>query len=220
MYRHCMEKTNGLVTVKFNHRVINVGQHADHAWVEVEAGEGDAKEKKRFTADYVVGCDGATSAVRKRCSGANGQAKPLTAACSCRISGKTGFEKHGWDGGNYMIDPDFWGLIAKRGKNGLWRVTYGDKGGLTDDEYLTRRQVAFKKLLPGHPDPHEYRIEATSQFRIHNRCVEKMRVGRILLAADAAHACNPCGGYGCIIAVLDVGALADCLPGIYEGKAE
>jgi 2-polyprenyl-6-methoxyphenol hydroxylase-like FAD-dependent oxidoreductase len=65
MYRHCMEKINGLVTVKFNHRVINVGRHADHAWVEVEAGEGDAKEKKRFTADYVVGCDGATSAVRK-----------------------------------------------------------------------------------------------------------------------------------------------------------
>ncbi len=29
MYRHCMEKADGLVTVKFNHRVINVGQHAD-----------------------------------------------------------------------------------------------------------------------------------------------------------------------------------------------
>jgi hypothetical protein len=31
-----------------------------------------------------------------------------------------GFEQHGWDGGSYMIDPEFWGLIAKRGKaNGL-----------------------------------------------------------------------------------------------------
>jgi 2-polyprenyl-6-methoxyphenol hydroxylase-like FAD-dependent oxidoreductase len=119
-----------------------------------------------------------------------------------------------------MIDPVFWGLIAKRGKNGLWRVTYGDKGGLTDDEYLTRRQVAFKKLLPGHPDPHEYRIEATNQFRIHNRCVEKMRVGRILLAADAAHVCNPFGGYGCMTAVLDIGALADGLSGIYERRAD
>ncbi len=60
-----MEKADGLVTVKFNHRVINVGQHADVSWVDVEAGEGDAKEMKRFTADYVVGRDGATSAVRK-----------------------------------------------------------------------------------------------------------------------------------------------------------
>ncbi|KAK5197799.1 hypothetical protein LTR92_002044 [Exophiala xenobiotica] len=220
MYRHCMEKINGLVTVKFNHRVINVGQHADHTWVEVQAGEGDAKKKKRFTADYVVGCDGATSAVRKALFGREWPGQTFDCRLLVQNAWYDGFEKHGWDGGNYMIDPDFWGLIAKRGKNGLGRVTYGDKGGLTDDEYLTRRQVAFKKLLPDHPDPHEYRIEATNQFRIHNRCVEKMRVGRILLAADAAYACNQFEGYGCMTAVLDVGALADCLPGIYEGKAE
>ena len=28
------------------------------------------------------------------------------------------------------------------------------------------------------------------------------------------------GGYGCMTAVLDVGALADCLSGIYEGRAD
>jgi 2-polyprenyl-6-methoxyphenol hydroxylase-like FAD-dependent oxidoreductase len=46
-----------------------------------------------------------------------------------------------------------------------------------------------------------------------------MRSGRILLAADAAHVCNPFGGYGCMSGVLDVGGLADCLIGIYDGRA-
>lgn len=120
-----------------------------------------------------------------------------------------------------MIDPDFWGLVAKRGKGGLWRVTYGDNGvGLSEEEYIERRNTAFRKLLPGNPGPGEYNITQTNVFRIHNRCVDKMRVGRILLAADAAHVCNPFGGYGCMTAVLDVGALADCLIGLYEGKAD
>ena len=47
-----------------------------------------------------------------------------------------------------------------------------------------------------------------------------MRVGRICLAADGAQVCNPTGGYGCMTVVLDVGALANCLVGVYEGKAD
>jgi 2-polyprenyl-6-methoxyphenol hydroxylase-like FAD-dependent oxidoreductase len=136
-----------------------------------------------------------------------------------------GFEKHGWDGGNYMIDSEFWGLIAKRGKpagaeGNLWRVTYGDVPGLSDEEYIARRPTAFRKILPGHPGPGEYTVTQTNRFRIHNRCVEKMRVDRVLLAADAAHVCNPFGGYGCMSAVLDVGGLADCLIGYYDNKAD
>lgn len=130
-----------------------------------------------------------------------------------------GFEKHGWEGGNYMVDQDTWGLIARRGKGGLWRVTYGDVGGLTDEEYLERRPKRLEKMLPGNPKPDQYRIGETNIYNMHNRCVKKMRVGRILLVADAAHVCNPWGGYGCMTAVLDAGGLAECLIGLYEGKA-
>lgn len=125
-----------------------------------------------------------------------------------------------------MIDGEFWGLIAKRGKakgpeGPLWRVTYGDPNpNLPEEGYLERRAMAFKKLLPGHPDPDQYTVTQTNQFRIHNRCVDAMRVGRFFLAGDAAHVCNPFGGYGCMAAVLDVAGLADCLVGYFEGKAE
>lgn len=63
MYRHCLERGKGLIEVKFQHRVVGVGQEAGKAWAEVEVGE--EKKSVRFEADYVVGCDGATSAVRR-----------------------------------------------------------------------------------------------------------------------------------------------------------
>ena len=87
-----------------------------------------------------------------------------------------------------MVDKDHWGLVARRGHGGLWRVTYGDPvPGLTDEQYLERRAWHFKAILPGHPDPDQYRIELTNIYNIHNRCVDSFKVGRILLAADAAH---------------------------------
>lgn len=97
-------------------------------------------------------------------------------------------------------------------------MTYGDIPGLSDEEYIERRKMAFEKLLPGHPKPGDYKITQTDQFRIHNRCVDAMRAGRILLAADAAHVCNPFGGYGCMSGVLDAGGLADCLIGLYDDR--
>lgn len=97
-------------------------------------------------------------------------------------------------------------------------MTYGDVPGLSDEEYIERRKIAFEKLLPGHPKPGDYKITQTDQFRIHNRCVDSMRAGRILLAADAAHICNPFGGYGCMSGVLDAGGLADCLIGLYDDR--
>ena len=65
IYKHIQEKGNGLADVRFNHRVVAIGQDEDKGWVDVEIGEeGTATEKARYEADYVVGCDGGRSAVR------------------------------------------------------------------------------------------------------------------------------------------------------------
>lgn len=47
--------------VKWQHKVVDVGQDEQTAWVDVETPDG----KKRIEASYVVGCDGANSGVRK-----------------------------------------------------------------------------------------------------------------------------------------------------------
>lgn len=54
-----VEKYNG--EVKWLHKVLDVGQDADKAWVDVETPDGTS----RIEADYIVGCDGANSGVRR-----------------------------------------------------------------------------------------------------------------------------------------------------------
>ena len=72
MYKHCIEKGNGLIEVKFNHKVLRTGQDEKSAWVDVEVGkEGEVKETQRITADYLIGCDGGSSTVRKSLYGRN-----------------------------------------------------------------------------------------------------------------------------------------------------
>lgn len=54
-----VEKYNG--NVLWKHKVVDVGQDEKKAWVDVEAPDGN----KRLEADYIIGCDGANSAVRR-----------------------------------------------------------------------------------------------------------------------------------------------------------
>jgi 2-polyprenyl-6-methoxyphenol hydroxylase-like FAD-dependent oxidoreductase len=53
------------IELLFNHKVIDQGQDKDAAWVTVETPQGE----KTFTADYIVGCDGANSIVRRKLFG-------------------------------------------------------------------------------------------------------------------------------------------------------
>lgn len=59
-----IEKIAG-VQVYWSHSVVKVGQDAPSAWVEVETPEGI----RNMSADYVIGCDGARSMVRRQLYG-------------------------------------------------------------------------------------------------------------------------------------------------------
>jgi 2-polyprenyl-6-methoxyphenol hydroxylase-like FAD-dependent oxidoreductase len=80
--------------------------------------------------------------------------------------------------------------------------------------------MKYETMLPGHPKPGDYKLTNISPYKIHQRCAEKFRQGRFLLAADAAHLCNPFGGLGLTGGMVDAGNLADCLIGLAEGIAD
>ena len=63
LYRHATAHPN--VKVLFNHQVTDIGQDETMAWIEAETPEG----VKRFESEYVVGCDGASSIVRRKLIG-------------------------------------------------------------------------------------------------------------------------------------------------------
>lgn len=110
-------------------------------------------------------------------------------------------------------------MASRISNDGLWRVTYGEPSGYTRDELIARQPEKFRAMLPGNPTPAQYTLANISPYKVHQRLAESMRVGRFVLAADAAHICNPMGGLGLTGGIVDVGGLYDCLVGIYEGKA-
>lgn len=126
-------------------------------------------------------------------------------------------------------------MAARISNNGLWRISYGEPSGLTLEQLRQRQPQKFRVMLPGHPDPDQYRIVNFSPYRVHQRLAPSMRVGRFCLAADAAHGqstllmwnyakslsvCNPFGGLGLTGGIADVGCLYDCLIGIYNGYTD
>ncbi|KAK8927975.1 FAD-dependent monooxygenase terC [Metarhizium anisopliae] len=204
-------------TVHMSHAVIDVGQSDDAAWVRVKSGD----EVKRIEGDFVIGCDGAKSIVRKSLFGDDFPGftwdKQLVVT---NVHYK--MANFNWSDVQWVVDPQYWAMvccISRAEDTELWRVVYGEPIGLSPEQLRARLPEKFEKILPGHPKPDDYEIVRFSPFTVHQRCVEKMRVGRVLLVGDAAHLCNPMGGLGLTGGISDVGSLADCLYGIHEGKA-
>jgi hypothetical protein len=132
---------------------------------------------------------------------------------------------------NFIIDPEDWFMAARITTDGMWRVSYGERPGLsfpevqlytisTELQLIARQPMKYERMLPGNPKPTEYKLTNISPYKIHQRCAEKFRVGRFLLAADAAHLCNPFGGLGLTGGLVDAGNLADCLIGLAHGVAD
>jgi len=57
-------------------------------------------------------------------------------------------------------------------------------------------------------------------YKMQQRCAPSFHKGKVILAADAAHVCNPFGGLGLTGGIADVGSLYDCLLGIHKGLAD
>ncbi|KAK5651865.1 hypothetical protein OQA88_11634 [Cercophora sp. LCS_1] len=199
--------------ILWEHKVTSAGQDENKAWVEVEG-------KGRIEGDYVVGCDGANSIVRRSLFG---DEFPGFTWEEQIIATNTYYDfegKFGWSDANFIVHPEHFFMAARITKDGLYRITYGETPGLSKEEYEKRQPWKFETMLPGHPKPGEYRMINWSPYKMHQRCAPKFRVGRVLLAADAAHLCNPWGGLGITGGFVDVGGLVDCLVGIWEGKAD
>ncbi|EEA27464.1 monooxygenase, putative [Talaromyces marneffei ATCC 18224] len=204
------------VELLFNHKVTDLGQDENAAWVTVETPEGE----KTFTADYIVGCDGANSLVRRKLFGDLNFPGFTWDEQIVATNIYYPFEKYGFTiDSSFIIHPEHWYMAARITTDGMWRVSYGELPGLSFEELKERQPMKFKTMLPGNPEPEDYRMVNFSPYKIHQRLAESMRVGRFLLAADAAHLCNPFGGLGLTGGIVDIGNLYDCLYGIYKGYA-
>ncbi|KAL4922769.1 hypothetical protein BDW62DRAFT_2838 [Aspergillus aurantiobrunneus] len=201
--------------LKWSHRVVKLGQEADHAWVDVETPTG----QQRMQADYVIGCDGASSTIRRELFGPEYPGETLNAQIIA-TNVYYDFTKYFTSDSSFIIHPDNLYMAARITNDGLYRVTYKEIPNLTREEYIARQPKRYEDILPGNPKPGDYKITNISPYKLQQRCAPSFRVGRVVLAADAAHLCNPFGGLGLTGGIADVGSLYDALMGLHTGKAD
>jgi 2-polyprenyl-6-methoxyphenol hydroxylase-like FAD-dependent oxidoreductase len=199
--------------VRFNHKVKGISQGADHATVTVETPDGD----RDYQAKYVIGCDGASSVVRK--------------LLGLEFEGFTwperfvatnvyyDFSARGWQNVHMICSGPEWGLVAKinNDKGGLWRVTFPEDPDLSPVEIEARiHNHHYKRILP---DDGPYELQGWAPYRVHERTAPTYNMGRIVLAGDAAHICNPCGGRGLTGGIMDVDRLLNAFEAILNGAS-
>jgi 2-polyprenyl-6-methoxyphenol hydroxylase-like FAD-dependent oxidoreductase len=160
----------------------------------------------RLAADYLVGTDGARSTVR-RC-------------VDVPLEGETSDDRMLLSDERISPSPDGWlrfaldepgFLVGIRFGDEDWRIMGSTPAPDADDEAAARHRV---RALFGDV---ESTTTWTSTFNVHRRVASRYRVGRVLLAGDAAHLISPIGGQGLNSGINEAENLAWKLAESYAG---
>lgn len=189
------------------------GLHQDADGVRVDAATGGAG--RQFTGRLLIGADGAHSVVR----GAigiefSGKTYPETT-----ILATTRFPFHdhlpGLSNVNYVWTRE--GTFSLLRLPAIWRCSlYPDVDESIDDAILP--ESIERKLQRIVPNPAPYEVDEVRPYRVHMRIASDYRVGRVVLAGDAAHVNSPSGGMGMNGGIHDAFNLSEKIRAVWNGE--
>jgi 2-polyprenyl-6-methoxyphenol hydroxylase-like FAD-dependent oxidoreductase len=208
--RVAMEHARKLGTqFHFSHRLVSLTQDSGGT----SAGLLTPQGSRTIRAQWVIGADGARSTVRQllglQFEGHTWPNRFVATNIYCDLA------QYGYQPSNFICDPVYGGVVARIDAEGLWRLTYHESGDLPADTFMERLPGKFAGFMPKHAP---YRIKAARPYAIHQRCAQRLRIGRVLLAGDAAHATNPCGGLGLTTGIWTGMILSDLLGAVRRAE--
>ena len=209
------------VTVERDCTLVGLSEDTDGVTATVRSARGTGTTVQ---ARYAVGCDGAHSAVRAALGVAfAGSTYPQTfVLADVDADGIDGGRIHAFLGAAGLMfffplgSPVSWRVLTTRTAEVGPATTFADLERLVADRTTGTVTVRDPVWL--------------TDFSISERCVDTMRVGRVLLAGDAAHLHSPAGGQGMNTGIQDAvnlgwklalvcrGSVADSLLDSYEAE--
>jgi 3-(3-hydroxy-phenyl)propionate hydroxylase len=204
-------RESSCVHVEWGARV--TGLHATSEGVVVQARRGD--ETQELGGRLLVGADGARSVVRDALGlEFSGSTYPETT-----ILATTPFPFHehlpGLSNVNYVWAR--FGTFSLLRLPALWRCSlYPDEGETIEDALRPASVERKLQCIARHAGPYE--VQEVRPYRVHRRIVSDYRVGRVVLAGDAAHVNSPSGGMGMNAGIHDAFNLTEKIREIWAGE--
>jgi 3-(3-hydroxy-phenyl)propionate hydroxylase len=192
--------------VRMATRVTGLVQDGEGVSVQTESGE--------LRADYVIGCDGGRSTVRKALGiefeGFTWPERFLVITTAFDFEAALGCCYR-----NYMADPEEWTNLFKVAGDdlkGRWRAVFNTRADESDEEALSDASVRARL---GRIYVREARRDYLhlNLYNVHQRVAKQFRSGRVFLCGDAAHVNNPIGGLGLNSGIHEAWHLAQLLSG-------
>ena len=179
-------------------KCISLQQDAEGVTVVLSYPDG---AERRLRAEYVVGADGAHSIIRRTINvPLEGETHPQRMVLSDEYVDEFRPSRMRFA----VREPGF--LVGLRFDSNMWRLYSSIPEGATDAQAVDPQSIDDRiETLFGHTR-HETRWIST--FNVHRRVAARYRVGRVLLAGDAAHLTSPIGGQGMNSGILDAENLA------------
>lgn len=197
-------------SIRFHAQVTDAVDHGNGVEAVLEDGT-------RIEGSWLIGADGARSAVRK--------------AMDVPFEGFTWPERFlvlstefdfpsiipGLADVSYYADPEEWFFLLR--VPSAWRCMFPVAAEVPDEEIMTDAfaRARFARIVAGRDD---YPIKHRTLYRVHQRVAETFRKRRLLLAGDAAHINNPLGGMGLNGGVHDAVNLVEKLARVIRAEAD
>ncbi|MET8629221.1 FAD-dependent monooxygenase [Kitasatospora sp. NPDC004669] len=205
--------------VRFATRLRSFTQDDDGVHAVLE--ERDSGERHTVRADWLIGCDGASSTVRAAAGIAMDGPTGLGHYLGVRFEAPLGEVVADRASASYfLIDPPRGGFLAvDNDRHWIYQYRYDPRRDDVEQLRNDRRELArLIRAAAGLPEL-PVTVRDTTTWRMDAQLADTYRRSRVLIAGDAAHVTPPTGGHGMNTGIGDADNLAWKLAAVTAGTA-